>query len=259
MERVETIAGPIYLARLKLVEKINLGQGFEGYFIFEAPGFPGELRALDEHYYADTEFMPKGAYVKAALRLLGGFDATRYDGPVRGLTWREVKVEWQGFTLVGPVGEATFLGNLFDAGGLPVHAHFMLEENVDIVRRARTEAKALHEEDLARPAAGDVVRVGGSMFVYMLKKLRLTCTGCGKEATHMTTSLPVQDDQEFDSVCLFCGHKELRNAFPDICDKCKKPMWAWEGKGAEVPLECPCGSSRYDFFYDHTPLFVEKP
>jgi len=259
MERIETIAGPVYLARLKVVEKVKLGQGYEGYFIFEAPEFPGELRAIDQHFYVNTEFVPKGAYVKAALRLLGGFEASRYDGPERGLAWKETKVVWQGFTLTGPVGEETYLGNLFDVGGLPVHAQFMLQENVDIVRKARTEARALKNEDLVRPAAGEMVQILGGMNVHLLKKLKLTCSSCGKESSHMTTSLPMKDEEEFDSVCLFCGHKELRNAFPDICDKCKKPMWAWEGKGAEVPLECTCGSSRYDFFYDHTPLFVEKP
>jgi hypothetical protein len=164
---------------------------------------------------------------------------------------------WEGYVLQGPLVREAHLGHIIDVG-IPVHTHFTFSDNQELIKRWKDGSETPDPSKLERQKVGDWVRVIGGLYIFMLKELKLLCTSCGRRQTHLTTSLPTMDELTgMLSVCRRCKHEQESNALPDICDKCKKKMWQWKGKSVEFPLECECGNTKYDFFFDHKPMYIE--
>jgi hypothetical protein len=266
MELVRTISDNLAMNKLEIVDKVELGGGVEGYYICkvltgkDTGGWKDrEIAVFDEHFYTNTEFLRPGFKVKGALKLLGGFTGERIGGKDREKRFerREKDRSWEGYVLRGPIVEEAYLGPVVDVG-IPIHCQYMLSKNLPIVEKIRVEGLRPEPDMFDIPDKGEWITAIGGLYIYLLKELKLLCSGCGKRKTFLTTSLPTNDElTALLSVCRKCKHEQESNAFPDICDKCKKKMWQWKGKAVEFPLECECGNERYDFFYDHKPMFIE--
>jgi hypothetical protein len=264
MELVRTISDSLALNKVEIVDKVELGGGVEGYYICKVltegaeGGWQGrEIAVFDEHFYTNTEFLRPGFKVKGAFKLLGGYSGERVEEGEKGFDQREMDRSWDGFIIKGPILEEAYLGPIVDTG-IPIHCHFLLSSNLPVVERIRSEGLVPEPSLFDLPKKGDWITAIGGLYIYLLKELILMCSECGRKQTYKTTSLPTADElTALLSVCRKCKNEQRSNAFPDICDKCKKKMWQWKGKGVEFPLDCECGSSRYDFFYDHKPLYIE--
>jgi hypothetical protein len=265
MELVDTITDTLALIQLEIVEKIDRGGGLDGYYIVKVidqegtdSGWKGrEIAVFDEYFYTNTEFIRKGFKIKGALKLMGGYSGERMQPGEKKFEKVVTDRTWEGFKVQGPIVHEAYLGPVVDVG-IPVHCHFLLAGNLPVVEKWRKEKAQPDIAQLDIPKKGDWIKVQGGLYLYLLKELELTCSKCARSKKYMTTSLPTADELAgLVSVCRKCKHEQQAHAFPDICDKCKKRMWQWKGKSVEFPLDCECGCSRYDFVYDHMPLFIE--
>lgn len=265
MDLVRTISDELAMNKFEIIDKVELGGGLEGYYICkvlteEGPSWPWkdrELAMFDEYFYTNTEFLRKGFKIKGALKLLGGYTGELVKDKEKVFERREVDTSWEGYVVQGPIVHESHLGQIVDVG-IPIHCLFTLSDNLPLIKRWKKEGIEPSPDEFKRTKVGDGVRVLGGLYIYLLKELKLLCSKCGKRQRFLTTSLPTTDEVSgLVSICRKCKHEQPSNAFPDICDMCKKRMWQWKGEEVEFPLDCECGGNRYEFFYDHKPMFIE--
>jgi len=266
MELVKTISDTLAMVQFEIVTKLDRGTEIEGYYIVRVLGEEGatggwkdrEIAVFDDYFYTNSEFIRPGFKVKGALKLMGGYSGERVTAGERSFDRKELERTWEGFIVQGPIVHESYLGPVVDVG-IPIHCHYLLARNLPVVERWRKERSKPDAALLDIPKKGDWIKVTGGLHIYFLKELVLKCSSCGKVQMFLTTSLPTADELSgLISVCRKCKFEKSATALPDICDKCKKRMWQWKGKSVEFPLDCDCGSSRYDFSYDHMPQFVES-
>jgi hypothetical protein len=259
MDTVETISGKLVMTELELIQKIDIGRGWEGYYVLSIPSLDkdGEYQVFDEHYYANEPFLRPGYKFKGAIKHLGGFTGEFFEGDKRGIEKRNADLPWEGYVIYGKVIEPAYLGTIVDIG-IHIHCHFMLMHNLVLIEECKKKGISITDELLVRPKPKNVITAMGGMYVYLLKELSLTCAGCGKRSNYLTTTLPTVDENAtLWSVCRNCKHEQVPTAFPEHCEKCKKIMWQWKGYNFEIPKMCACGSYRYDFFFDHKPVYID--
>jgi hypothetical protein len=265
MELVNTISDTLALVHMEIVEKVDRGGGLEGYYIVKVidqvgadSGLKGqEMAVFDDYFYANTEFIRNGFRVKGALKLMGGYSGERVQSGEKKFEKLVTDRPWEGFVVQGPIVHEAYLGPVVDVG-FPIHCHYLLSSNLPVIERWRKEKSKPDPALLDIPRRGDCIKVTGGLYLSLLKELELTCSKCARSKKYLTSSLPTADELSgLVSVCRKCKHEQRANAFPDICDKCKKRMWQWKGASVEFPLDCECGCSRYDFSYDHKPMFIE--
>jgi hypothetical protein len=265
MELVKTISDTLAMVQVKIVDMIDRGGGLEGYYIVKIipeKGAQGgwkdrELAVFDDYFYTNSEFIRDGFKVKGVLKLLGGYSGERVPSGKSEFGQRETERTWEGYIVQGQIVHEAYLGPVVDVG-IPVHCHYLLASNLPVLERWKKEKTEPDLSQLDIPKKGDWVRVTGGLYIYLLKELNLICSSCGRSQKFLTTSLPTADELAgLISVCRQCKHEQPASALPDLCDKCKKRMWQWKGKSVEFPLDCECGRSRYDFSYDHKPLFID--
>jgi hypothetical protein len=265
MELIDTISDTLALVRFEIVDIVDRGGGLEGYYIVKVipdKGATGgwkdrEIAVFDDYFYTNSEFIRKGFKVKGALKILGGYSGERVQPGDTVFDQRTVERTWEGFVVQGPIVHEAYLGPVVDVG-IPIHCQYLLASNLPVLEKWKKEKVGPCPQGLDIPKKGDWIKVTGGLYIYLLKELELFCPSCGRSKKYMTTSLPTADElSNLISVCRKCKHEQPATAFPDLCDKCKKRMWQWKGKNVEFPLECECGKTRFDFVYDHKPLFVD--